>query len=137
MIFATGRLKPERFQLEEARKNADGSFCVNYSEQFGTHFPVFEGFTPADSGILLKLKNVEPHEDPWVSRQKEPRARRSIFWLLEGGGQAGYGSCIHFGCGAKIIKMFPGDFVIFNDSKTHWVMSEKQWRGAAVQLVTI
>jgi hypothetical protein len=134
MIYTTGNLPPQRFQIDEARVKADTSFCVSFSDEFGAHFPSFEGFVPDSNGILLKLKNVEPHEDPWVSHTREPRARRAIFWLLEGGGQNAYGQKLIFGCGAKHIKMGPGDFVVFNDRITHWVMSEKLWRGAASQL---
>jgi len=138
MIFNTGHLKPEKFQLHEARAKADESFCNCSSAEFMSNFPVFDGWKPEnESPILLKLKNVEPHSDPWVGRSKEPRARRAIFWLLEGGGQNGFGYKLIFGCGAKHIKMVPGDFVVFNDRIDHWVMSEKLWRGAAIQLVTI
>lgn len=137
MILASGHLKPEKFQIDEARVKADESFCTSSSAEFMKNFPVFEGWKPAnESPILLKLKNVEPHDDPWVGDGREPRARRSIFWLLEGGGQRAFGQKLIFGCGAKHIKMGPGDFVVFNDRIDHWVMSEKIWRGAAIQIVT-
>lgn len=133
MILVTGHLKPERFQIDEARVKADDSFVQCSSEEFMSNFPQFERFTAAnDVPILLEMRNVEPHSDDWVGNGNVPRTRRAIFWLLEGGGQNGEG--LVFGCGAKHIRMEPGDFVIFNDAVDHWVMSEKLWRGAAVQL---
>jgi hypothetical protein len=135
MILATGFLKPERFQVEEARVKADDSFCAAASAAFINNLPSFDGWENAyDTATLLKLRNVEPHSDAWVGRGPEPRVRRAIFWLLEGGGQSAFGLPLIFGCGRKHIKMKPGDFVVFNDSIDHWVMSEKLWRGAAIQL---
>jgi len=43
---------------------------------------------------------------------------------------AGFG----VGCGRATRRIKPGEFVVFNDSTTHWVMSNKTWRGAAIQL---
>jgi hypothetical protein len=137
VILATGHLNPERFQIDEGRLKADGSFCSCSSEKFMSNFPQFEGFTSAnDAPILLKLRNVEPHDDPWVGPGKEPRTRRAVFWLLEGGGSTSstFTCPVIFGCGRQFKSMKPGDFVVFNDRITHWVMSEKLWRGAAVQL---
>lgn len=135
MIIQTGFLQPTKAQLLQARKRADSSFCTLSDDDFVQHFPTFDGWQRADRGTtLIKMKNVEPHDDPWVNGADEPRARRAIFWLLEG--RSNYGrSHIYFGCGkSPIITMKPGDFVIFNDKITHWVMSDRQWIGAASQL---
>ena len=100
-------------------------------------FPTFEGFRPADKfALLLRLKNVEPHNDPWVGMGSEPRKRRAIFWLLNGG-RSSNRRIVHFGCGGKIVTMRPGDFVVFNDARTHWVMSGRVWYGAAAQLMEV
>lgn len=134
MIHLTDRLLPTPEQLAHARKWADSSFCAASDEGFMRNFPMFDGWQPADShATLLRLRNVEPHDDPWVARSKPPRVRRAIFWLLQGG-FAHDERVIHFGCGGKIVKMRAGDFVVFDDSKTHWVMSDRVWRGAAIQL---
>ncbi len=134
MILHTGYLKPTKEQLVLARKNADSSFCALAGEAFMSDFPTFEGWQNATpTPVLLKLKNVEPHDDPWVSNGSEPRARRAIFWLLEGG-KTYHGARIFFGCGGQVIQMKAGDFVVFNDKKTHWVMSDRQWIGASMQL---
>ncbi len=127
MILAQGTLTPLKSQLKELRAWADESFCTTASKEFASHFPGFRGFTNDQLPILLKLKNCEPHDDPFLG--EEPPVRRAIFWLMEGGSHRFY-----FGCGGKHIKMQPGDFVVFDDSIVHWVMSEKQWRGSASQL---
>lgn len=135
MILETGFLRPTREQIQHLRKNADESFCATSSENFvRAGFPLTYGWINAESTVtLLKLKNVEPHDDPWVSRGAEPRARRSIFWLMEGG-QTHSGEGIFFGCGRTSMRLKPGEFVVFNDKITHWVMSNRIWRGAAIQL---
>ena len=134
MIFDKGHLTPLKFQLDEAKRLADSSFRTVSSDLFLSHFPYVPGFENAEPGaLLLKLRNVEPHNDPWVSQGSKPKARRALFWLLEGGQNADHAPLI-FGSGRTFIKLQPGDFVVFNDAVDHWVMSEKQWRGAAMQL---
>ena len=134
MILTTGRLQPKTFQLDEARDRGDDSFCTCSSNAFMDNFPSFEGWEAGDTEpILLKLKNVEPHSDVWVGKGSEPRTRRAIFWLLQGG-ETYSGQGIFFGCGRKHIRMRHGDFVVFNDSISHWVMSNTKWYGAAIQL---
>jgi hypothetical protein len=136
MILLTGFLRPDRSQIDECRVKADGSFCTGSSKGFMKNFPTFDGWVPAEEfATLLKLRNVEPHDDHFVGRGKEPRVRRAIFWLLEGGGQDILDQRLIFGCGRQHFKMKPGDFVVFNDKIDHWVMSQQMWRGAAVQLV--
>jgi hypothetical protein len=136
MIFQIGFLKPTREQIDEIRVKSDDSFCVGSTESFMSNFPMFEGFAPDEkSAMLLKMRNVEPHSDPWVSNTSEPRSRRALFWLIEGGGQANrFGTSLIFGAGGKTTPLKPGQFVVFNDAKDHWVMSEKLWKGAAIQL---
>lgn len=135
MILETGFLRPTREQLQHLHKNADESFCATSSENFiKAGFPVFNGWVNAEgTATLLRLKNVEPHDDPWVSRGAEPKVRRAIFWLMEGGFTYS-GEGVFFGCGRATRRIKPGEFVVFNDSTTHWVMSNKTWRGAAIQL---
>lgn len=131
MILACGNLTPLKQQLKELRVNADGSFVIPSSHEFAAYFPIFRGFEQANNPLLLKLKNCEPHDDPWVGKGEEPNVRRSIFWLMDNSNYC------FFGCGEKHIKMHSGDFVVFDDSVVHWVMAEKQWRGASVQLQLI
>lgn len=136
MIYQRGTLTPTKAQLAEARARADSTFTSRGSSDFCSRLPAFEGYRDADSLILLKLRNVVPHSDDWVSEGKAPRVRRALFWLLQGGGNALH-ERLTFGCGKQHITMAPGDFVIFNDSVDHWVMSEKTWLGAAAQLIGV
>lgn len=142
MICGTGNLMPHRLQLAHARKFADDSFCTSITDEFNNlPIPKIEGFENSGSGVLLRLRNVEPHEDPWVENSSAPRARRALFWLMEtsplqrgsGFSQTRLGG-VWFGCGDKQIKMQAGDWVLFNDAKKHWVMSDHIWRGASWQL---
>lgn len=135
MIHHTGFMSPTKAQLVELRRLADDSFCTNSTEGFMLpSFPSFDGWELAeDTATLLRLKNVEPHVDPWVPFGPSPKVRRALFWLMEGGRVNGT-SGVFFGCGRAVKQLEPGDFVIFNDATTHWVMSDRPWRGAAVQL---
>lgn len=134
MILHKGFFAPSVTQLREIRKTADESFTQLSSHEFMKFFPVFDGWQHAEeTATLLALKNVEPHDDPWVSRGAAPRMRRAIFWLLDGG-ETFSGSGVFFGCGRHSIHLKQGEFVVFNDSVNHWVMANKKWFGAAVQL---
>ena len=134
MIIHTGFMPPSKQQLDQLRRLADESFCAISNEEFMRIVPSFEGWQPAEVGAtLLKLKNVEPHDDPWVGRGAQPRVRRAIFWLMHGG-ESYSGRGVYFGCGRHSVHLKPGEFVVFNDTVKHWVMSHKQWRGAAWQL---
>lgn len=143
MIFDHGKLMPSREQIAHAQKNADDSFCTSSCDDFNLDIPDTGDWKIAGKGVLLRLRNVEPHDDPWVSDGKDPRARRALFWLISVSDRAGQGRTgfnqsklddVWFGCGGKQIKMHVGDWVLFDDSKKHWVMSDHFWRGASWQL---
>ena len=137
MIYMTARMQPSKLQLDEIKKHADSSFCATSSAEFMTNFPTLDGWTAdatASKAILLKLKNVVPHDDEWVGSRPIPKSRRAIFWLLAGGASHEQPVGVHFGCGRQTVFLKPGDFVVFNDAITHWVMSDKIWFGAAIQL---
>jgi len=142
MIYGTGNLMPHSLQLAHARKFADDSFCVSVDDEFNNlPIPKIEGLENSGSGILLRLKNVEPHDDPWVENSSAPRARRALFWMLDVSTRAGGSSLdrtrlssIWFGCGGQQVELKVGDWVLFNDAKKHWVMSDHIWRGASWQL---
>ncbi len=142
MIFSKGRLVPSREQLEELHKQADESFCARSTQQFNqpATIPRLDGHVYCGDAVLLRLRNVEPHDDPWVSEGKDPRVRRAIFWLMSGNKSKDtrYNQLkcdsVWFGCGPKQTRMEVGDWVLFDDSKKHWVMSDHIWRGASWQL---
>lgn len=143
MIYHTGNFKHERHQLREIKTHADDSFCTSASIEFDTHIPAYSGWKMFGS-ILLKLKNVEPHEDPWtgpttisvkrgVFHRSSPRARRAVFWVLDAGKNAKHG--LWFGTeGSKPIKMKTNDYVVFDDRRLHWVIADNFWLGVSAQM---
>lgn len=149
MIVHEGFQTATREQLVHARKRADESFCATASPVFDdAGLPTFENWKPGCSTTLLKLANVEPHDDPWVGSHKdvldfnnppqgfnqfgEPLERLAIFWLLEV--KSRLHDRIRFYTEGKWIQLKAGQFVVFDDSKTHAVMAESKWVGAAWQL---
>lgn len=141
MIFQKGHLAPSKQHLLEAKKNADESFCVVSSAEFLAGCPQINGWVPAERGAtLLTLKNVEPHEDPWVGMASDehdfdgPKNRRALFWVLAVSGHAVNGH-IHFQCGRKAERLAPGDWVVFDDRIMHSVITDRKWYGAASQLM--
>lgn len=142
MIHDKGFVLPSKEQLAHVFKIADESFCSQANDDFHSTTPKIDGWERADNAVLLRLRNVEPHDDPWVSNcSSNPRVRRAIFWLLGTSNRLGQSpsnqmklDSVWFGTGSKQIKMRAGDWVLFDDSKTHWVMSDHVWRGASWQL---
>lgn len=143
MIHDKGFLSITEAQRAEIMKNADESFCVRSSKGFNELKPKIDGWEYAGDAVLLRLRNVEPHDDPWVSDGPDPRYRRALFWLMGESkrlktGQARFNQLrcdgIWFGCGKDQIKLKPGEWVLFDDSKKHWVMSDYIWRGASWQM---
>ena len=142
MIFETGHFDPSLEQVAHALKHSDDSFCVQSSEGFNKSIPNTGEWKIVNKGILLRLRNVEPHDDPWVSDGSNPQVRRALFWLIHVSGRnvqrRFYNQTkvddVWFGCGKSQIKMKVGDWALFDDSKKHWVMSDHIWRGASWQL---
>ncbi len=86
--------------------------------------------------MILKIGNVYPHTDPWCG-VGTPGIRRSLFWLLEIE-EDGSEMTVFFGVeGHKAVQLKNGDYVIFDDSKEHFVIAESMWVGCAWQLNTI
>ncbi len=149
MIFKSGKLMPTAEQVHHARRLADESFCVVANRDFMANFPIVDGWeVGTETPILIRLRNCEPHSDPWVGRfnskptlgwdavQQEPIERRAVFWVIDTGPKSRFGTNMFFGCGADTIRLTAGDYVVFDDRITHWVMSDRVWRGAAIQLLT-
>jgi hypothetical protein len=129
MILFKGNQKPRPWQLKEAVANADESFCTTASDDFAEQLPVVDNRVPQGFPILLKLKTVEPHSDPWVGYSDDEPIRPdrlAIFWLLKGD------LCLQVA--NDYTRMQAGDFVLFNDALVHSVVATKTWLGAAWQL---
>ena len=142
MIFETGHFIPSSEQVKHANKHGDDSFCASSNDSFNKSIPDTGEWKIAGKGILLRLRNVEPHDDPWVSDGSDPRVRRALFWLIQVDGNNGQRKFsnqtnlkdVWFGCGKSQVKMQVGDWALFDDSKKHWVMSDHIWHGASWQL---
>lgn len=134
MILTSGSQAPSRLHIDEVRARGDSTFCYCASSEFMQDFPRAGGWVHDQSAVLLAMRDVEEHTDPWTGMDDEPLGRAAIFWLLEGGGSPAFPEGIVFCCGGRYLKMRPGDFVVFDDSVEHMVFSESLWRGAAVQL---
>jgi hypothetical protein len=128
MIYGFGTHAPTSAQVAEAKEFADDSFCNLSSDQFVKNLPSWGKREHDDRPILLKLRNVEPHDDTWVGGYDEPVLpnRRAVFWLLKGE------LIIH--AALEYRRMKAGDFVVFNDGLVHSVLAKRQWLGAAWQL---
>ena len=145
MIFEQAHHRVHSAQLAEAKAKADESFCRQSSEDFMVGAPKIIGYVPAmKDATLLKLRNVEPHDDPWVGYEPHPfypevhgidwtmdgpKNRRAVFWLLHSP------KPIHLVCGGQARCLKTGDYVVFNDSLMHCVLAERTWIGAAWQIM--
>lgn len=148
MIYESGHQKPTSAQLAYVRSEADESFCSSASSEFDMRIPCPTGYVFDPRTItLLTLKNVEPHDDPWVgadapgwNRGREdpppgwtydgPVNRRAMFWVVSL--PRFQELFLHVGTMAK--RMRAGDWVMFDDRILHSVISNRKWYGCAYQL---
>lgn len=139
MIYKFGTLKPTKAQLAEARRRAVmHEFCNVASEDFNYFCPemrIYGEDTSFQETILLKNKNVQPHTDPWVGSGllTDGTIQRNIFWLMHSPSD----TPIYLQVGNDARKMYPGDWVIFDDSTMHSVVSDITWIGAATQIAKV
>jgi hypothetical protein len=128
VIYLRGYHRPLKSQVEEAQKYGDDEFTTLASKDFTSNLPKIEDREPDQNAILLKLRHVEPHDDPWVSNGEEPTQpdRRAVFWLLKGD--------LHLQVANSYWHMHAGDFAVFNDALVHSVVATRQWLGSAWQL---
>ena len=122
---------PTVAQRKYLRKWADNSFCVTAPDDFGV--PEVRGYKP-DPGTItaLSLKNVQPHDDPWVGKQPEPEGddRRSVFWLVD----FPENEILYLQVGTEFKAMRRYEYVVFDDSVLHSVQANRKWWGVAYQL---
>jgi hypothetical protein len=148
MIYESGHHAPTRQQIAHVRDQADESFCQTPSGTFDFNIPCPAGFSFDRSTVtLLTLKNVEPHDDPWVGatphwqRGSEepppgwtydgPVERRAMFWVVDL--PKFHDMFLQVGLVAK--RMRAGDWVMFDDRILHCVLSSRKWYGCAYQLM--
>lgn len=135
MIEQTGILLPTKQQLKLIRASADESFCATCPDDFGD-IPIFAGFRRACALTALALKNVEPHNDPWVGDdsfhdgEDGPEHRRAVFWVLH---LPKY-EHLHVQVGNSAVRLSAGGWILFDDRLIHGVYSQKKWFGLAYQL---
>ena len=118
--------------VKHAKKRADGSFCCPLHEddyEFGLLPKLPTGLIySGHSGMMLKLRNCEPHTDFQVGEDVEGyRYVGTSFGLLYGKGiiqVADY-----------YTKLSAGDWILFDDTKLHSVQSDKTWVGVSVQVL--
>lgn len=134
--LVVGWWQPTTYQVETAWRRGDNSFTRPTDERFDADRPIPWGAGgrlwtsyPHQHGALLKMKCVEPHQDPWIGADADYCGEQlSMFWLLRAGGDVWFSVVGH-----EPVKMTPGHFVLFDDSVTHHVMSERLWAGVSWQ----
>jgi hypothetical protein len=129
-IIKTGFFQSTRTQRKIIKSLADSSFSRQLPMDFLGKFSFPEYEINNTSGIGLKLKHVEPHEDYWTGCGN-PRKHVAIFWLIE----CPHGARFQIHIGRQKHRMTQGDFIIFDDRIMHSVYSEKTWIGCAYQAV--
>ena len=130
MIFETGTQHPTPAQRRMVREIADDSFTTTLPQDFGS-VPCGGAWRhDATTGIALRMRCVEPHQDDWVGAGKKPRRYAAVFWLVD---MPKFEDLI-LQVGTVSHSMRPGDFVVFKDSVLHSVFAKRVWRGCAYQV---
>jgi hypothetical protein len=114
-------------ELKRALKNADDSFSYGFREH---HLlpDLPKGYKYAsDTGFSVFTQLIGPHQDEYVGMNDEESYAGSVFGIVTGE--------LWFHVGIEAIEMHAGDFVLFDSRIMHSVISEKKWRGVAVQVL--
>lgn len=140
ILFVAHNHKPRKL-VSLVRNHGDNTFFAELDtkdEQIYAMLPDVSshGFVVSHgSAIMLAgLINVHPHTDPSVG---ELKTNHSLFGLLSGGKNAEFLVRRVSGSAWDVVKMSPGDWVIFRDDVDHKVMAHTQWLGVAVQLAQV
>lgn len=135
MIYETGVCRPTRRQVQLIRSCADDSFCQTAPADFGdVPLPSGYAFEPREL-TALSLKNVEPHNDPWVGALRQgdgidgPEGRRALFWLLSDPKVP-----LYLQVGTMSHTLYRGGWVLFDDRILHGVYCSRKWFGLSYQL---
>ena len=125
-ILKRGYQKPSKSIVELTMKYADDSFMSGF--QTDEKLPGHDEFhLHLNTLVALKCKNVEPHSDEWMGAD-DILNHWAIFWLVQTRAPWIY---IQVGDAYERLKL--GDYVVFQDSVTHCVVSDRVWRGIAYQ----
>lgn len=120
--------------LVQAAKNGDNSFAESIDYPLYELIPEIEDYEQTETGIALYgMINVEPHTDAYVGNGGGRTI--AMFGLMSGG--KNFNLLVRNGVYWDIIKMKPGDWVLFDDKQEHMVMAESVWSGIAIQLKEI
>ena len=130
MIFEAGTQTPTPAQRRMVREIADDSFTTTLPQHFGSVPCGSKWQHDATTGIALRMRCVEPHQDDWVGAGKYQRRYAAVFWLLD---MPKFEDLI-LQVGTVAQRMRPGDFVVFKDSVLHSVFAKRVWRGCAYQV---
>ena len=129
-LICTGHIP--KALLAEARRRGDASFDTAFS--FERHEsalpPLSDNLHYAKrTGILLKLKNVDPHTDAQqMLLGPDETYAGSVFGLLSG--------CATRQVGGEALRLKAGDWVYFDDQILHCVLADRKWIGVAIQCYT-
>ena len=124
MILETGTQTPTAAQRRMVREIADDSFSRTLPQTFGSAPCGSKWKQDATTGIALRMRCVEPHQDEWVGAGKQPRRYAAVFWLVD---MPKFEDLI-LQVGTVAHRMWPGDFVVFKDSVLHSVFAKRVWR---------
>ena len=135
MLIASGNLKPSKEQIARIKGLATNDFTRIVSAEFfqptldmmlyGEKHTEFES-----NATLVKGKNISPHTDPWCGKYPEPIERRNLFWLAK----YPRDRYLEFYYGNDSCRMTGGDWVIFDDSIVHSLISKYTWYGMILEL---
>lgn len=130
MIFETGTQHPTPAQRRMVRDIAEDSFTATLPQDFGSVPCGSKWRHDATTGIVLRMRCVEPHTDDWVGAGKYPRRYAAVFWVVD------LPRCeeLFLQVGTEAKRLRAGDFVVFKDSVLHSVISKRVWRGCAYQV---
>jgi hypothetical protein len=130
-LICTGHIS--KALLAEARRRGDASFDTAFNfERYESDLPLLSDnlHYAKPTGILLKLKNVEPHTDAlqMLLGPDETHAG-SVFGLLSGR--------VTLQVGGEALRLKAGDWVYFDDQILHCVLADRKWVGVAIQCYTL
>lgn len=118
--------------VQNVKKHANDSFTCplhqdDYEFELLPKLPdglIYSGY----SGVMLKLRNCEPHTDFYVGENVAGyQYVGTSFGLVHGKGIIQVAN--------DYMHLAAGDWILFDDTKLHSVQSDKTWVGVSVQVL--